>query len=191
MTDRFKGEWKEFVEREVTDRLQSLKVEGTRLLVCVLGPGKGQEGHRKRCEMRDAINEIGDSVQALFPEDEEYIRLVREKVSVPEDVVSLEKVQVAVSDLIIALDMAPGVGQEVAIFAQDPQIAYKIVDLMPEKYENSKRSFPGRIREERRLRKKYYSDKEFKSCFLATEVCPTIVRKEQTHKFTSYNFNVF
>jgi hypothetical protein len=79
-----------------------------------------------------------------------------------------ELVHAMAADVILALDTAKGVGEEIARFSAYPKIAQKLIVLSHERF-RSAMSFAGEIR--RPLAIAWYSDNDFDSCKLAKEIC--------------------
>ena len=156
------------------------RLDSVQLTVLVLGPGRGADGYHKRRQIRRALNRI-PGVVARFPEDRDLIELVRRKMGVDEkDVVALELAQGMVSDLILALDIAQGVNQEVAMFSTYSQLRGKICALVEERHRDTPSSFPGHVR--RSVRQEFFTPAEFAECSLASRRCPAIATSEKVHR---------
>lgn len=150
--------------------------------VMVLGPGKGGgKKYQKRCQIRDKLNEM-EGVHAFFAEDPEIADpIVADLQLDPEDPVPLEDFLVQEADAIIALEMSPGVTDEVARYARKRLVGHKIFELLPAKYEKEKdTSFAGKLR--RKLDQRYFTPTEFKTCDIAKRICPEHVRGVQAAK---------
>jgi hypothetical protein len=168
----------------IEPKLQELgkNISDVPLLVLVLGGGDGALTYAKRCQIRDVLNGI-TGVQAVFPEDEAFSGPLRKRYRIPvNDPFALELVEGRVADLIIALEPADGVAQEVAMFSTYSDLAFKLYDLLPEEYkETADTSYPGLIRT--RIRKDYYTTAQFTNCDVATNMVPEFVSAEQIRRY--------
>lgn len=188
LLDSLRGPLREHYQRK-SDELEKAiaRTEEVRIRVLVLGRGEPPEGsdeaYNKRCQIRDELNAI-PGVSAFFPEDEALADLLHKKSLIPkEDLYGRNLILGDFVDVIIALESenAEGVKQEVAQLSQVRQIAWKIFDLMPKKWEETaSTSYPGRQRV--RLVQYYYCEEEFFECSLATRTCPQHVRGEQARE---------
>ena len=151
-----------------------------RVTVMVLGPGEGGHGYEKRVQIQEALNAM-DGVTALFPEDEAFIDLATKRLGAdPSDVVALELAQAMLCNIILALDMAAGVNQEVAQFAIYDELRGKIRDLVEDKHSKTPNSYPAHVR--RQVTQIFFTEDEFQSCDLATKRCPALITNEKIRR---------
>ena len=179
---QFSGELKKFGET-IAPRIKKLveEVESEDFVVIVWGPRETDKSWKKRCQIRDSLNEV-KGITAFFPEDSTGKRLGRQLASqlkVPrKDFVAIQTAMNATADLILAFEKSAGPIDEVVYFSPNPKVRAKIVSLLPEKFKATEKiSFSGAIRQG--ITKRYYSDDDLKKCTLATEICVHQARGER------------
>lgn len=169
----------ELVAEGVLQRARAALAD-VRVTVMVLGPGEGGHGYEKRVQIQEALNAM-DGVTALFPEDEAFIDLATKRLGAdPSDVVALELAQAMLCNIILALDMAAGVNQEVAQFAIYDELRGKIRDLVEDKHSKTPNSYPAHVR--RQVTQIFFTEDEFQSCDLATKRCPALITNEKIRR---------
>jgi len=170
-------------EHEMAPRIANAlaRIQGTTLLVIILGPGKESPGYDKRVQIQTEASRL-PGIRALMPEDSLAFELIERKFGFDpsEDYSRSEAVLCEMADLVLALDTpsANGVNQEVGLFAVQAHISPKIVDLLPQGATTA--AFGSNLR--RQLHKEYFTDDDFHTCRLATSICPRIIRAKQVDK---------
>lgn len=110
-----------------------LDVLDEKLLVCILGPAKDSEFWRKRVEIKGLLEEKCGCA-CVFLEDELRAGDASLELLEAASLRALEAEILDLAELIIALDLTPGVLAEIQDFALDPDLAEKMLLLVPEWY---------------------------------------------------------
>ena len=95
-------------------------------LIIIWGPGPSAEQlYKKRSCVRDAINKLLPNGNVVFPEDPEVIEIIRD-VFGDQDLDVIEQIEAVNADIVIALDLSPAVGEEVARYSINSRIANRL-----------------------------------------------------------------
>ena len=167
-----------FFERfEIDDILK--RIEGVSVFVTVLGPGAQQEGFAKREQIREAVGAL-KGVTVCFPEDEDVQAGLTQRFQYDPDRSFTRNILLLanISDVVMALEAAEGVRQEIAQLASYPYLRHKLILLRPQEAPPS--AMADNIRQG--VDEHRYSQADFESCDLARNACPHRVRERQIDK---------
>lgn len=165
------------------DILNSIDESGRKekLNILIFGPGpSGGSIYKKRCEIKDKINELGHS--AHFGEDvctPDILQSSGLNLSVA------EYIAVKQYDYIVCLMVSPGSIGEVHDFARDPKIAHKMTICIDLKHKDSYGA-KGVIRifEGRHGRVDWFkSPKDIKNCHLLTRILEQIMKVAEARQW--------
>jgi hypothetical protein len=155
----------------LTDRFEKMLETAKVLfkpLIILWGPAKSnEEGFRKREKVAGAIREESQNATVLYPED----AVDATKIFV-DDLDMQEAMQAVAADLVIALDISPGVAEEIARYSRDQRIARRLFIIAPESRQDG---YGAIIR--RALKVKFLRDLDLKTCSVASELCQREVRR--------------
>jgi hypothetical protein len=108
------------------DRIIRKCTEKAQPNIIVWGPGRSDaELYKKRECVRKAIQHVVPNGVVIFPEDPKVTRLTKEVLG-GGDLHDRELLQAQGADIIIALDLSPAVGEEIARHSANPDIAGKM-----------------------------------------------------------------
>ena len=158
------------------------KAAETPVRVMVFGPRPGGgKGYAKRGQIKEELNKL-EGVTAFFPEDAAVAKAIVTALHLdPDDPVGVEDAIACGVDSILVLEVSPGPVVRGTHPAWHPSVAFSTLDRMPAKYKREEdSSYSGIMR--RDLKKRYFTIDEFKSCAVATQICPQHVRGVQFDK---------
>jgi len=165
MTKRDVKVWEEKFE----EMLETAKARFEPLIV-LWGPAKGDEaGFWKREKVAGAIRQESQRAAVIYPEDRKMI--VATAQFVDDDLDKQEVLQAAAADLVFALDISPGVAQEIARYSLNTKIARHLIIIAPESKRHGYSAIVNRT-----LKVKFLRDPDLKTCDVASEFCRIKVR---------------
>jgi len=157
------------------ERLEEIRQE--ELLVCILGPTKDTEYWHKRVQIKNELESQEINCTCFFLEDE--LPMARGGL-LEGSLRSEEEILLGDADFIIALDLSAGVLGEIHDFAQDDDLAMKMLLLIPEWYKDGY-SARGILRDT--LAEKYFFTQEsLRKCDLVSK-CVERVWLEKQRKY--------
>lgn len=146
--------------------------------IIIWGPGPRRlEGYQKRECVRKAIQDELPHGTVSFPEDN-TVHDASSKVLGSEDLLDNELLQALAADIVIALDIAPAVGEEVAKYSTYRKLAGKLFIVAPEE---RKSGYQEAIRNKVSVR--YVKTDEMATCEKATQFCIAYVRAWCVQKY--------
>lgn len=138
-------------------------------LIVLWGPGrKDERGFQKRNKIRERIQRECPKASIVFPEDINLQQITNEYVC---SIDMQEILQGLAADIIFALDISQGVGEEVARYSRIHKISSKLIIIAPN---SRKEGFPNIVRSNQHI--KYYSEEELQNCDRASNYCKDQVR---------------
>ena len=147
------------------------------LNILLWGPGVSASTYAMRLSIKGYIEREFDDVHDVrLPEDPELKAIFENPVG---DEVDEELNQALVANVIIALDISQGVGEEISRFSSYERIAHKMFLLSPKKYYNTK-SMPRAFRNG--LKIFWYTDEQYTEQFLGA-ICKHHIENEMTKTF--------
>lgn len=112
--------------RDKYERFLRYCMESAEPDIIIWGPGPNNEqGYHKRECVRDAIQDVVPKGDVVFPEDRDMKKISSELLD-SEDVDNQGLLQALNADIIIALDISPAVGEEIARYSAKPRVASKL-----------------------------------------------------------------
>lgn len=134
--------------------------------IIIWGPGRNKpQEYQKRERVREAIQRAAPNGKVVFPEDPE-VEIATEQTLHSENVEEKELLQAMGADIIIALDLSPAVGEEVARYSAYPRIATKLFVIAPEE---RKSGYQEAIRN--KVRVVFLKTEEMLHCDKTTQLC--------------------
>ncbi|HLG12945.1 MAG TPA: hypothetical protein VJH03_00255 [Blastocatellia bacterium] len=138
-------------------------------LVVLWGPGRHDiEGFRKRQKLARAIRRESPTASVLYPEEQTSVAITRPYASGAD---RQEAFQAIAADLVFALDIAPGVSEEIARYSVNQDIARRLIVIAPE---SKRHGYTGIVRQA--LNVSFLRDSELRDCRSASAVCKREIR---------------
>jgi hypothetical protein len=173
-------------------KLLRRKARQQALLVLIWGPGDPGPGGtpdmrkywEKRNQIREELTRTFPNAEILFSESD----ALRDHTRDLRDLLAEEMVHAAVADCILVLDVSRGAHVEVDRFALVPNIAEKMVVLLPDRYVGG----TGLVSHvHNRVRVLGFSDEELDRCDVATKKSVSLVDSFALEKLVAPNLTAF
>lgn len=167
-----KPEELERFKRRLEEALESAR-KNCKPSIVLLGPGRhAKQGFWKRKKIKEYIKEESPNAAVVFPEKAEqaipsppFVRGVKDAALINEDFLCSR------ADLIVALDIDDGAGQEVASYSNLPRFKDKLIVIA---HNSRALGYTGLKRSSLEVR--YFSNDQIKNCDQVSEYCRNAIR---------------